>query len=225
MRMRDLLCSLSLVFLTAWSASATVNWPEFRGPGGQGQVDAKNLPVKWSESENIAWKTPIDGKAWSSPVVWERTDFVCNHFRGAGSSPIIYQDLIILHFDGSDHQFVVAMNKKTGKTVWRTKRSVDYDDLDKATGEPKRDGDFRKGFATPLIVKVGGKDYFSFEHKGHAFVVANTQLWKVELAGESGRQRLQRHPDGFRGNHQQELRQAADGIQDLARQEGRRADP
>ena len=39
-------------------------------------------------------------------VIWERTDFVCNHFRGAGSSPLIYEDLLILHFDGSDFQFV-----------------------------------------------------------------------------------------------------------------------
>ena len=49
----------------------------------------------------------------------ERRDFECNHFRGAGSSPILFGDLLILHFDGSDHQFLVALDKHTGSTVWR----------------------------------------------------------------------------------------------------------
>src|SRR5262245_28616328 len=46
------------------------NWPQFRGPGGNGISDAKSLPTTWSETENVRWKTPIHGKAWSSPVVW-----------------------------------------------------------------------------------------------------------------------------------------------------------
>jgi len=90
-------------------------------------------------------------------VIWQRTDFVCNHFRGAGSSPFIYKDLLIRHFDGSDFQYVVAMNKKTGETVWRTDRSVDYDDIDLETGRPIREGDFRKAFSTPVIAQVDGR--------------------------------------------------------------------
>lgn len=50
---------------------AAENWPEFRGPSGDGMSTATGLPVSWSESENIAWKTPIHGKAWSSPVIWD----------------------------------------------------------------------------------------------------------------------------------------------------------
>ena len=50
---------------------AAENWPEFRGPSGDGMSTATGLPVTWSESENIAWKTPIHGKAWSSPVIWD----------------------------------------------------------------------------------------------------------------------------------------------------------
>lgn len=45
-------------------------WPDFRGPGGQGHSPATRLPRKWSETENVLWKTPIAGKGWSSPVVW-----------------------------------------------------------------------------------------------------------------------------------------------------------
>ena len=44
------------------------NWPEFRGPTGQGHADAANLPLRWSETENVTWKTPIPGQGWSSPV-------------------------------------------------------------------------------------------------------------------------------------------------------------
>ncbi len=90
-------------------------------------------------------------------VVWERSDYVCNHFRGPGSSPFLYKNLLILHFDGSDHQYVVALNKETGKEVWKTTRSVEFDDIDEETGKPKREGDFRKAFSTPVIAEVNGK--------------------------------------------------------------------
>jgi outer membrane protein assembly factor BamB len=96
----------------------------------------------------------IDTK--TGKVIWERRDFECNHFRGAGSSPILFGDLLLMHFDGSDHQFVVALDKSTGKTVWRTQRSIDFQDLG-PDGKPKAEGDFRKGFATPQIVMVEGR--------------------------------------------------------------------
>ena len=96
----------------------------------------------------------IDTK--TGKVLWERRDFECNHFRGAGSSPIIFGDLLLMHFDGSDHQFVVGLDKRTGKTVWRTDRSIDFQDLG-PDGKPKADGDFRKAFSTPQIVTVDGR--------------------------------------------------------------------
>src|SRR5678816_3826125 len=45
------------------------DWPQFRGPGGQGHSTEQGLPVEWSETKNIAWKVPVDGRGWSSPVV------------------------------------------------------------------------------------------------------------------------------------------------------------
>jgi len=220
-------------------AGAGENWTSYRGPTDQGCCESGDLPVRWSERENVAWKTPLPGKAWSSPVIWsdriwlttasedgtqltaicvakssgkilhekhlrfvaapqychpfnsyaspspvieegrvyvsfgapctaclnsstgevlwQRTDFVCNHFRGAGSSPMIYKDLLILHFDGSDRQYVVAMDKLTGKTAWKTDRSVDFQDLEAGTNAPSREGDFRKAFSTPVIADVEGK--------------------------------------------------------------------
>jgi outer membrane protein assembly factor BamB len=46
------------------------NWPQFRGPSGNGHAEVKTAPIRWSETENIRWKTPIHGKGWSSPVIW-----------------------------------------------------------------------------------------------------------------------------------------------------------
>ena len=94
----------------------------------------------------------IDTK--TGKVLWERRDIECNHFRGAGSSPLLFGNLLIMHFDGSDKQFVIALDKRTGKTVWRTERSIDFKDLT-ADGKLEADGDFRKAFSTPIIVTVG----------------------------------------------------------------------
>ncbi len=53
------------------SGSAVEYWNQFRGPRGDGQAQATALPLHWSETRNVAWKTAIHGKAWSSPVIWE----------------------------------------------------------------------------------------------------------------------------------------------------------
>ena len=45
------------------------DWPQFRGPTGQGTSDEQGLPLNWSETTNVRWKVPIPGKGWSSPVV------------------------------------------------------------------------------------------------------------------------------------------------------------
>src|SRR5438552_15198191 len=50
--------------------TAGENWPQFRGPNGDGHCDARGLPLTWSETNNVKWKTPVHGRAWSSPVIW-----------------------------------------------------------------------------------------------------------------------------------------------------------
>jgi outer membrane protein assembly factor BamB len=92
----------------------------------------------------------------SGEVLWQRRDIECRHFRGPGSSPVIFQDLLILTFDGIDAQFLTALNKHTGETVWRTERSTEYGDLDE-NGVPKREGDLRNGYSTPGFVEVAGR--------------------------------------------------------------------
>ena len=260
------LCILLVTFTS--SLPAADNWPQFRGPTGDGHSDAKNLPVTFGENDHVKWKTPIHGKAWSCPVIWgsqiwlttasedgtdlgvvcvdkesgkilidkklwrvnapqychpfnsyasptpviedgkiyvtfgspgtacletktgailwERRDFVCNHFRGAGSSPIVFGDLLIMNFDGSDNQFVVALDKKTGKTVWQTKRGIDYQDLE-TDGKPKAEGDFRKAFSTPNVISYEGKNILlSSGAKAHYGYdpLTGKELWRVEERGQ-----------------------------------------
>ncbi len=118
---------------------------------------ASPTPVVEEGRVYLTWGSPgtacLDTE--TKEVLWTRDDFVCDHFRGAGSSPILHKNLLILTFDGADHQFITALDKRTGKTVWRTKRSVDFQDLN-TNGEPFRDGDLRKGYSTPHVIRHNG---------------------------------------------------------------------
>src|SRR5215208_6693176 len=57
------------VLLLSTCVMSAEDWPQFRGPGGQGQSSEAGLPVQWGESKNVAWKVPVPGRGWSSPVV------------------------------------------------------------------------------------------------------------------------------------------------------------
>jgi outer membrane protein assembly factor BamB len=137
----------------------------------------------------VSFGAPYNGclDSETGEVIWERTDFVCNHFRGPGASPFIYKDLFILHFDGSDRQYVVALDKHTGETVWKTDRSVDFQDIDPTTGQPNRDGDYRKAFSTPVIADAGGKPILislgSMALYGYE-PATGEELWRVEAIGK-----------------------------------------
>ncbi len=223
--------------------AAPAEWPQFRGPTGDGHVpragSEMGLPLQWSETENIRWKAEIPYRGWSTPVVlgkqvwlttatldghefygicvdadtgkvlfneklfscekpeplgnnvncyaapspaiepgrvflhfgsygtacldtgtfkvlWQRTDLKCRHYRGPSSSVVLLENLVILTMDGVDLQYVIALDKETGKTVWKTDRSVEWNDQD-VPGQMARDGDLRKAHSTPLIIDVNGK--------------------------------------------------------------------
>src|SRR3989442_1781042 len=63
----------------------TESWPDFRGPTGQGHYAGKNLPIEWSTTKNVAWKTAIPGKGWSSPIVLAGRVYVTSALPIAGS--------------------------------------------------------------------------------------------------------------------------------------------
>lgn len=112
-------------------------------------IEGSNVYLTWGSAGTVCLN------AKTKKVLWTRNDFVCDHFRGSGSSPILYENLLILTFDGADFQYVAALDKRTGKTVWKTDRSVDFKDLG-SDGKPFRDGDMRKGYSTPHIIQHNG---------------------------------------------------------------------
>lgn len=123
---------------------------------------------------------PATGK-----TVWSRRDINARHFRGPGSSPLIHGDLLVLTFDGIDKQFVTALNKKTGETVWTTPRTTDYGDLDKE-GKPTRDGDMRKAYHTPAVFDIGGVEVLVSVGSRAAFgyeAKTGKELWTIRHGG------------------------------------------
>ena len=83
--------------------------------------------------------------AESGNTIWERRDLECNHYRGAGSSPIFFRDLLVFHMDGFDFQYVIALKRSSGETAWRVERAHDYG---------TDNGDFKKAYGTPHIIEV-----------------------------------------------------------------------
>ena len=210
---------LSAVIATTQAA----DWPTWRGPTGQGFCDEKDIPVTWSDKENVKWKVPLANPGNSTPVVWgdkifltqankggslrsllclaradgkliwqqdvayaekeknwnedwyanaspvldgeravvsfgsagmycydfdgkelwKRTDLgTWEHVFGNGSSPVLFGDLAILWCGPNDpkgRNFLLAVDKKTGKTVWEQDQSYG-------------------SWSTPLLTKVNGQD-------------------------------------------------------------------
>jgi len=129
--------------------------------------------------------------------LWERRDLKTNHEVRAGSSPIVDDDAIYLHFDGIDKQFVAALDKRTGKTRWLKKRKVDYDldgklsaiGFSKAEIEStkeKKPGDNRKSFATPALIAYQGKRQLISPGAEVTFSYdpdTGAELWRVRHPG------------------------------------------
>lgn len=83
-------------------------------------------------------------------IAWKRTDLKYDHSPEQGASPILYRNLLILHVEDTDKQYIAALNKRTGKTIWIKERPKEIYDKPKTTG--------RKTYVTPIIVNVKGKD-------------------------------------------------------------------
>lgn len=113
-------------------------------------------------------------------VVWKRDDFKCKHVQGPASSPIIYKNLLILHFEGTDVRYIVALDKKTGDLVWKTDRPAEPYEPITSIG--------RKAYITPLIINVKGRDMLI--SNGSAVCIAyepltGKEIWRVVNGAES----------------------------------------
>ena len=76
--MRNLTVALlaCLALASATRATGPGEWPQFRGPGGNGVADESSLPRVWSTTDNVAWAIEIPGRGWSSPIVWRGRVFL-----------------------------------------------------------------------------------------------------------------------------------------------------
>ncbi len=257
--MNSALPRFALVLIAVVSV-AKADWPQHRGPGGQGQSNAADLPREWSESKNVTWKTPIPGLGWSSPVLsngklylttavpkgggnwqkadrtlfaicvdaatgkidwnmpvfylkgadwpaihkknshasatpvvegdriyfhygyqgtacldtwgklkWRTIDLRYTPVHGSGGSPIIVGDKLIFGCDGRSEAFLAAIDKRNGKTLWKTDRETDA----------RR----KFSFATPLAVEVGGKTQIISPCSGAVIAYEperGRELWRVD---------------------------------------------
>ena len=279
---------LSLALTLVTSAALGESWPQFRGPNGDGKADGQNIPIQFSESENVTWKTELPGRAWSSPVVvdgtiWATTaievfpsvaereklllkkgierkkfkqlqvakqielkllsidlksgelirtinlttvsepdaihalnsyasptpvidgdNIICHfgtygtycidrdsgsekwkrqlalvHSVGPGSSPFIYKDMLVLIQDGVDRQYVAALNKHTGKTIWEKDRP----EMDAPSGDQK------KAYSTPIAIR---------DKLGREQLICMASQWMVAYEPATGKEIWKvRHGKGF----------------------------
>ncbi|MSV28239.1 MAG: pyrrolo-quinoline quinone [Bryobacterales bacterium] len=234
-----------VALLLAAGAAFSEDWPQFRGPLGQGHSEASGLPLTWSQKENVRWKVEIPGHGWSSPaiqgsriwlttatengrslrvisidkdsgriskdvevfrvaspehinaknnpasptpilegdrvyvhygaqgtaaltaageIVW-KTHLKYEHQHGPGGSPALYRDLLLISCDGTDTQYVVALDKNTGKIRWKRPRKG------------------YQAYTTPLVISSNGEDQVVSvgAHRTIAYDPANgKELWSIQ---------------------------------------------
>jgi outer membrane protein assembly factor BamB len=226
--------SIFILLLLSSAPAPAENWPLWRGPGGQGISNEKNLPIHWSKTENVKWRSPLPDRGNSTPVVWNNRVFVTQaipsenkrvvlcfnrddgkilwqsgpiwatqemthdtnpqssssaatdgdrviaffgsaglycfdfegkeiwhhdlgeqrHIWGYGSSPIIHGDICYLNFGPGSRQFLVALDKKTGKTIWEVNNPGGSSGEESAGKKAEWIG----SWSTPLLVKANNKD-------------------------------------------------------------------
>ena len=262
--------ALVLLNLLAFPVAWAEDWPEFRGPTGQGVSDAVNLPVDWSTTRNVAWKRPLPGKGWSSPIVyagriyvtaavppdaaaaqanaesadqslrtlcldavggqelwnvevfrqrgadteaihgknshasptpltdgrllyvhfgthgtaaldldgnirWQNRELKYKPQHGNGGSPALVDKHLVLSVDGSDVDYVVALDRETGRIAWKTPRELDKDKQ-------------RFSFSTPLAIEVAGRTQVVSSGTDSVSAydpLTGRELWKVGYTGFS----------------------------------------
>jgi len=113
----------------------------------------------------------------SGETLWERRDLHCDHFQGPAASPIVHGNVLFLSFDGVDVQFVVALDKRTGKTIWRRDRNIDF-------GTEAED--YKKAYSTPTVIRVG--DQWQLISPAAMEAIAydpqtGNELWRVRHGG------------------------------------------
>ena len=123
--------------LMAWACGGPVaaeNWPQFRGPTGQGISGEKNLPTHWDGVSNVLWKTTIPGEGWSSPIVWDQRVFVTAATQKGTACRVL------------------CLDSSNGRVLW------DREAFQQVTGRKEA----RNSFATPTPATDGQRVYAVF---------------------------------------------------------------
>jgi outer membrane protein assembly factor BamB len=228
--------TLAIAVLMLSQSARAANWPEWRGPTRDGVSTERNLPLKWSATENVKWKAPLPDRGNSTPIVWEGKVFVTqavenegkrlllcldqrdgkllwekgtvfaekeqshdtnpqcssspatdgerviawfgsagvfcydlngkelwkqnlgkqSHGWGYAASPIIHEGLVFLNFGPGENSFLVALDKNSGREVWRK-------DVEEKHYKERKDGfagqatGYTGSWSTPIIVKTGNR--------------------------------------------------------------------
>jgi outer membrane protein assembly factor BamB len=167
----------------ASSGAAGSNWPQWRGPSGQGTSEEKNLPTTWSASKNIKWKTPIEGRGHSSPIVWGKKVFLTTAVEG----PIVPGAKAVKHMDGDKeyvhpdsiganhkHAFkVICLNRETGEILWQQTAFE---------GTPYDDRHRKSSYASATPATDGKLVYAFFGSEGlYAYDLNGKFVWKADM--------------------------------------------
>lgn len=123
-----------LLLLAGSLAVRAEDWPGWRGPTRQGISAERGVPLRWTASEHVAWKTPIPGESWSSPIVWQGRVFVTTATDGGASCRVL------------------ALALDSGRVLWNR-------EVFRQTPGHKQD---KNSYATPTPVTDGQRVYAVF---------------------------------------------------------------
>jgi outer membrane protein assembly factor BamB len=153
------LLALVLAFSLGIDARADENeWPQFRGPTGQGISAAVNVPTKWSADENVAWKAEIPGKGWSSPVLSKGRLYLTTAVGDPDAGGVTLHALCL---DAAD-----------GRTLWNTEV------FGPISGEETKMHK-KNSLASPTPIVTGDRLFVHFGHMGTAALdLSGKVIWR-----------------------------------------------
>jgi outer membrane protein assembly factor BamB len=151
---------IPLLCVVARGSARAEDWPQFRGPTGQGQSAEHGVPFEWSESRNVLWKTPVPGSGWSSPAIADGRIWLTTAVKDRGGS------LRVLAFDVDSGREVVNAQ------VFRPRHA---DPLNA-----------KNTLASPTPIVDGNRVYVHFGADGTAALDTTGQvLWTIRLSYDS----------------------------------------
>src|SRR4051794_40342181 len=160
LRRSFVLRALILAFLVP-SLLRAEDWPQFRGPTGQGHATAVKLPLKWSQTENVAWKQPIPGNGWSSPIVLEGRVYLTTAVLDEKAAP---KDLSLR---------ALCLDASSGKILW--------DNEIFARSSKSAPMHSKNSHASPTPLTDGKRLYVHYGHNGTAALdLSGKVVWKNE---------------------------------------------